>query len=45
MLRMPQFPRYATLADKIGWWLVRALCVAVLLFLPAPILVMVPLPF
>src|SRR5690606_2830348 len=45
MLRMPEFPRYATLADKLGWWLVRALCVAVLLFLLAPILVMVPLSF
>lgn len=45
MLRMPQFPLYATLADKVGWWLVRALCVAVPIFLLAPILVMVPLSF
>ena len=43
MFRLPQFPLYATLADKLGWWAVRALCVAVLVFLLAPILVMVPL--
>lgn len=42
---LPQFPLYATLADKLGWWAVRALCVAVLIFLLAPILVMVPLSF
>ena len=42
---LPQFPLYATLADKLGWWAVRALCVAVLVFLLAPILVMVPLSF
>ncbi|MCW5231825.1 ABC transporter permease [Verminephrobacter eiseniae] len=42
---LPRFPRYATLADKIAWWLLRALCVALLVFLLAPILVMVPLSF
>ena len=42
---LPQFPLYATLADKLGWWAVRALCVAVLVFLLTPILVMVPLSF
>lgn len=42
---LPQFPLYATLGDKLGWWAVRALCVAVLIFLLAPILVMVPLSF
>ena len=41
----PAFPRYATLADKAGWWLVRAACVAILVCLLAPILVMVPLSF
>lgn len=45
MFRLPEFPRYATLADKALWWLLRALCVAVLAFLLAPILVMVPLSF
>ena len=45
MFRLPQFPLYATLADKLGWWAVRALCVSVLVFLLAPILVMVPLSF
>lgn len=41
----PVFPRYATLADKAGWWLLRAACVATLAFLLAPVLVMVPLSF
>lgn len=42
---LPQFPLYATFADKLGWWLLRAACVAVLLFLLAPILAIVPLSF
>jgi len=41
----PAFPAYATLADKLGWWALRALCVAVLVFLLLPILVIVPLSF
>ena len=45
MLKLPQFPAYATFADKLGWWLVRAGCVAVLAFLLAPILVVIPLSF
>lgn len=44
-LKDPLFPRYATLADKTGWWLLRIACVAILVFLLAPILVMVPLSF
>ncbi len=42
---LPQFPLYATFADKLGWWLLRAACVGVLLFLLAPILAIVPLSF
>ena len=45
MPKLPQFPAYATFADKLGWWLVRAVCVAVLAFLLAPILVVIPLSF
>ena len=41
----PGFPAYATPLDKAGWWALRALCVAVLLFLLLPILVIVPLSF
>ena len=41
----PQFPAYATLADKLGWWALRGLCVALLGFLLLPILVIVPLSF
>ena len=42
---LPAFPPYATLADKLGWWALRALCVAVLGFLLLPILVIMPLSF
>ena len=42
---LPEFPPYATPADKLGWWTLRALCVGVLLFLLLPILVIVPLSF
>src|SRR5450830_1891539 len=45
MIKMPEFPLYATAADKAGWWALRAACVLVLVFLLAPILVMVPLSF
>lgn len=41
----PEFPHYATFTDKLGWWLLRVACVAVLLFLLAPILAIVPLSF
>ncbi len=44
-IKGPVFPRYATLPDKAGWWLLRAACVATLAFLLAPVLVMVPLSF
>ena len=42
---LPQFPAYATPMDKLGWWALRALCVGVLVFLLAPILVIIPLSF
>jgi putative spermidine/putrescine transport system permease protein len=42
---IPRFPAYATFADKLGWWALRGLCVAVLIYLLLPILVMVPLSF
>lgn len=41
----PRFPPHAGVLDKAGWWGVRAACVAVLLFLLAPILVIIPLSF
>jgi putative spermidine/putrescine transport system permease protein len=45
-LRRPaRFPAYATLADKLGWWALRAACAGVLLFLLLPILVIIPLSF
>ena len=28
----PQFPAYATLADKLGWWLMRLFCIGMLVF-------------
>ena len=45
MTLLPQFPAYATLLDKLGWWALRAVGVAVLVFLLLPILVIVPLSF
>jgi len=41
----PDFPAYATPLDKLGWWALRALCIAVLAFLLLPIVVIVPLSF
>ncbi|MCK6419304.1 MAG: ABC transporter permease [Aquabacterium sp.] len=45
MPALPTFPAYYTLADKLGWWALRAVGVAVLVFLLLPILVIVPLSF
>jgi putative spermidine/putrescine transport system permease protein len=42
---LPQFPAYATALDKLGWWALRGLCVAVLTYLLLPILVVIPLSF
>lgn len=42
---LPAFSPYATVADKLGWWALRALCVGVLGFLLLPILVIMPLSF
>src|SRR5437868_10424522 len=42
---LPTFPAYATPLDKLGWWALRVLCVAVLGFLLLPILVIIPLSF
>ena len=43
--RLPRFPAYATPLDKLAWWALRATCVAVLVFLLLPILVIMPLSF
>lgn len=42
---LPTFPAYATLLDKLGWWMLRVVCLAVLLFLLLPILAIIPLSF
>jgi putative spermidine/putrescine transport system permease protein len=41
----PVFPAYSTWLDKLGWYALRILCIGVLLFLLAPILVIIPLSF
>ncbi len=41
----PQFPAYATVLDKLGWWALRLVCVGLLVFLLLPILVIIPLSF
>ena len=45
MLKLPEFPAYATPADKLGWWTLRAICVGLLLFMVVPILAVIPLSF
>ena len=45
MKLLPAFPAYATPLDKLGWWALRGLCVALLAFLLLPILVIMPLSF
>ena len=42
---LPTFPPYATLGDKLQWWSLRVICVALLVFMVLPILVIVPLSF
>src|SRR3954469_20324012 len=42
---LPIFPAYATALDKLGWWAMRVFCIAVLLSLLLPILVIMPLSF
>lgn len=44
-LLRPEFPAYARVWDKAGWWAVRALCIGVLLYLLLPILAIIPLSF
>jgi len=44
-LALPIFPAYYTPLDKLGWWALRIVAVAMLLFLLLPILVIVPLSF
>jgi putative spermidine/putrescine transport system permease protein len=45
MFQLPKFPLYYTLTDKAGWWLLRIFCMAVLGYLLAPILAIIPLSF
>jgi putative spermidine/putrescine transport system permease protein len=45
VIALPRFPAYATTLDKLGWWALRTLCVALLVFLLLPILVIIPLSF
>ncbi len=42
---MERFPPYATLADKAWYYLFRAICVIVFIFLIFPIMVILPLSF
>ncbi len=44
-MKISAFPAYYTPLDKLGWYGLRVLCGAVLLFLLLPILVIIPLSF
>ncbi len=41
----PTFPAYYTLLDKLGWYALRLGCIAVLVFLLLPVVVIIPLSF
>ena len=41
----PTFPAYYTPLDKLGWWVLRVVCVTVLAYLLLPILAIIPLSF
>lgn len=45
MTRLPLYPAYYSVVDKLGWWALRVFGVALLVFLLLPILVIVPLSF
>ena len=44
-MKPSHFPAYYTLADKLGWYGLRAACIAVLVFLLLPVMVIIPLSF
>ena len=44
-MKISTFPAYYTPFDKLGWYGLRVLCGAVLLFLLLPIIVIIPLSF
>ena len=44
-MKTPYFPAHYRLGDKLGWLLLRAFSIGVLLFLLLPIFVIVPLSF
>ncbi len=45
MFKLPDFPAYYTLLDKLGWFALRFGGVAVLAFLLLPVIVIIPLSF
>lgn len=45
LVKLPVFPAYFTLADKLGWYGLRLFCGSVLAFLLLPIFVIIPLSF
>ena len=44
-MKLPTFPAYYTLLDKLGWYALRGSGALVLLFLMLPVLVIIPLSF
>ncbi|MCB2016335.1 MAG: ABC transporter permease, partial [Hydrogenophaga sp.] len=45
MFKLPDFPAYYTVLDKLGWFALRFGGLAVLVFLLLPVIVIIPLSF
>ena len=45
MKLLPIFPAYYNLLDKLGWYTLRAVCIAVLVYLLLPVVAIIPLSF
>ncbi|MBX9610385.1 MAG: ABC transporter permease [Burkholderiales bacterium] len=45
MKLLPVFPAYYNLLDKLGWYALRGVCIAVLVYLLMPVVVIIPLSF
>ena len=45
MFKLPDFPAYYTLLDKLGWYALRVTAIGVLFYLLLPVVVIIPLSF
>ena len=45
MFKLPDFPAYYTLLDKLGWFALRGAGIGVIVYLLLPVVVIIPLSF